>query len=285
MAQERHEIGVELKFYDSATGQMNTTGQAMQASAEKMQRMGSQYRAVGVGLTVMGAAGVYTSSKMVEGAAATEEAYAKVSTMMSGTASATDVYKKEIQALTKEIPIQGGEVAALDAMYQILSAGIEGGADATAVLEASMKGAVGGMTDTKVMADMLTTVLNAYSMEGSQATYVSDVLFQAIKSGKTTAEELAGSIGQVTAVASALGVSIEEVSAGFATVTKQGISTAETGTMLKAIMSSMLKPTDELSGLMGDLGYSSATAMLDAMSLQEALEMIAGAVEHDQEAQ
>jgi len=277
-------VGVKLTLVDEFSGRLTTAGQKMQATAERMQRVGSQARNAGLALTVAGAAGLYATDKLVKGAASTEQAYARVNTMLGEGEDALADYGSAVKNLTKQIPIQGGEIAALDGMYQVLSAGIEHGADATAVLEASMKAAVGGMTTTETAVDALTTTINAYGLAGADAARISDILFTTVKRGKTTFDELAHAVGPVMALASNLGVSVEQLGGAFATMTKQGAQADQAGMYLRMTMTSMLKPSGELAGVIKDLGYASGSAMIEQLTLQGALEEVAKAVDYDQEA-
>ena len=59
--------------------------------------------------------------------------------------------------------------------------------------------------------------------------------------GKTTVDELASSMGTVIPVANASNFSIEELSASYAQLTKNGVATAESGTYLKAMLSELSK--------------------------------------------
>lgn len=104
-------------------------------------------------------------------------------------------------------------------MYDILSAGIDA-SEAMGVLEVATKAAVGGATDTATAVDGITTVLNAFSMEASEAAHVSDQLFQIVKDGKITYTELSENIGKIAPTARAAGLTLEQMSAAVATLVK-----------------------------------------------------------------
>lgn len=149
-------------------------------------------------------------------------------------------FKKEILELTTRVPIGANEAA--KALYQIISAGQQG-SDAMHVLEVSAKAAIGGVTDTATAADTITTILNAYKMDASQAEAVSDKLFTTVRLGKTTMAELGASIANVAPTAAAYGVSIDEVLSAIATLTKQGTATAVATTQIR---SAILSATNSL---------------------------------------
>jgi TP901 family phage tail tape measure protein len=103
------------------------------------------------------------------------------------------------------------------AYYQIVSAGHDGAAGLE-LLKVSSKAATAGVTDTKIAADGLTTVLNAWGKDASQATKVADVLFKTVEKGKTTFPELAQTIAQVAPMAAAMGIPLEEIAAAIASI-------------------------------------------------------------------
>ena len=264
-------IRVIVEAIDNASDRIRGLSQSVGNNMEEVAR---KARTAGIAMTAMGGAGLYASNRLANSAMEVERAYANVSTMMDNAEDATEIYKGRVRELTKEIGTQGGEIDNINALYQILSAGITDNAQAMEVLEVAMKSAVAGVTSTEVSVDALTTVLNAYNMEADQAEYVSDVLFTTVKRGKTTYEELARSLGTVVPIASQLGIGIDEVSASVATMTRQGIDAGTSTTYLRGVMNAFLKPSTDMEDAVRNLGYSSAEAMLRQEGLSRSLEML-----------
>ena len=102
------------------------------------------------------------------------------------------------------------------------------------MLEIAAKAAVGGVTDTRTAADGLTSIMNAYKIEVGQAANVSDKMFTAVKLGKTNFAEISASISQVAPLAASFGVSIDDVLAALATLTKSGTPTAQAMTQIRS---------------------------------------------------
>ena len=75
--------------------------------------------------------------------------------------------------------------------------------------------------------DGLTTVLNAYGLEASKATDISDQMLVAQNYGKTSFGDMASSMGKVIPIASSLNVSTQELFSSIAVLTKNGIGTSE----------------------------------------------------------
>lgn len=119
------------------------------------------------------------------------------------------------------------------AYYQIVSAGYDGAAGLK-LLKTASDAATAGVTTTEVAADGITTVLNAFKLEAEEADLVADSMFQTVKLGKTTFEELSSSLSQAAPLAAASGFSFQELLAAVASLTKQGVPTAQAMTQIRA---------------------------------------------------
>ena len=163
--------------------------------------------------------------------------------------------------------------AGTKAMYQIYSATFYA-ADATEILETGMKAAAAGVSDVMAAVDMTTTVLNAYGMAASEATRVNDLLFTAVRYGKTTYSELAGQFGRLAGVAAPAGARLEEMTAAIATLTRQGIMTDWAVTSLRQTIMSMFRPTGKLAGVIKALGYETGRSLIQQNGFVGALKMV-----------
>lgn len=186
-----------------------------------------------------------------------QQSMKEVATLSSGIKGSLTDFMNQVVDVTREVPVLANDAA--KALYQIVSAGHDG-ADAMNILKVSAKAAIGGVTDTATAADAVTTILNAYKMNASEAGKVSDQLFTTVKLGKTSFGELGKSIAQAAPVAAAYGVEIDQVLAAVATLTKQGTPTAQAMTQIRAAIVGVSK-------YLGDGAYNGRT-------FQEALELV-----------
>ena len=85
--------------------------------------------------------------------------------------------------------------------------------------------------------------MNAYGASNVSAEKAVDVLLSTVREGKLAPEELASSLGLVIPIASEMGVSIEEVGAGIASLTRVGNSASQSVTQLRGIMLAILSPS------------------------------------------
>jgi len=157
---------------------------------------------------------------------------------------------------------------AIKGAYDAVSAGIKK-ADIGKFMQDSAKLAIAGVTDIATSVDLLTSTLNAFGMKAKDAVKVSDALFATVKAGKTTIGELSSQIGFVGPVARAAGVSLNEMLAAVAAMTKQGISTSEATTALSAALSNILKPSKEAADAAERLGISFDAETLKAKGFKD----------------
>ncbi|MDD9726146.1 phage tail tape measure protein [Roseovarius sp. SK2] len=199
-------------------------------------------------------------------------AMGEASTLLQGTREEMDLMETEARRLG--VTFGTGAKAQVEAFYQAISAGAGDVAEATRVLEASNKLAIGGVTNVTTAVDILTTATNVYAASGLTAEDASDALFVAMKAGKTTIDELAGSLGKVLPLASNLGVTFDETAAAVAALTKGGISTAESVTGLRAAMTAILGPSKQAQDLAEQLGINFNAAGLEALGFAGFMEEV-----------
>jgi len=158
-------------------------------------------------------------------------------------------------------------------MFNAVSAGIKGG-DAVKFLAEASELAIAGVTTLKSATTGLTTVLNAYSMDVSEAERVSGILFTTQKYGVTTVDELSKSLGVVVPFAAASGISIEELGAAIAVTTRSGLDAAKSVTALRAAISQMQKPAAASRDLFVKYGIPIGAAQMKAVGFTETLKKL-----------
>lgn len=176
--------------------------------------------------------------------------FAKVSTLLDENVVDFSNYKKELLTASNESKIAVGEFS--EAVYGSISAGV----DQTKAIEfttEAMKLAKGGFTTGAKAVDVMTTAINGYKLSAEDATKISDYLITTQNLGKTTVDELASSMGAVIPVASNANFAMNELSAGFALMTKNGIATSEAGTYMKSMLSELTKSGSITDGVLREL--------------------------------
>lgn len=164
-----------------------------------------------------------------------------------------NAWRDDVRALAVEFGKSGQEAA--DALFFITSAGLRGD-EAMDALTASLKASASGLGETKVVADLVTSAMNAYKDSGLTAAQATDVLTAAVREGKLEPAALAASMSQVLPVASSLGVSFDQVAAAQAAMSKSGTPAAQSATQLTAIFSSLLNPSEQANEILGKYGLT-----------------------------
>ena len=164
----------------------------------------------------------------------------------------------EMGVVARKMAIETGVSSnkAAEALFFITSAGLRG-SEAMEVLQASLKAAAVGLGETKTVADLATSALNAYKGTGLSASDATDVLTAAVREGKLESSELASSMGMVLPVASNMGVQFHEVGAAFAAMSRTGTNASMAATALNSILSGLLKPTEDAEKALAEMGLSS----------------------------
>ncbi len=148
-------------------------------------------------------------------------------------------------------------------LFDILSAGFAP-AQAMEMLAITTKAAAAGMTSTKNATQAIIAVLNSYSLSAEHAQEVSDSLFTTMRMGVLTFGELAGHVGLVSSTAAAAGVTMDELGATLATITRGGIETSHAVVALNNILKAFLAPT----GAAGEFAKKLESIGLGPVSLQ-----------------
>lgn len=176
-----------------------------------------------------------------------ESGMAKVSTIADTSVLSIKNLSKGVMDISKRVNISSTELS--EALYQTISATGDT-ANALGYVEQASKLAKGGFTTVTKAVDGATSVLNAYGLSGVENfTKVSDVMIQTQNIGKTTVDELAGSLYNVIPTASALGISFEQVGASLAAITAQGTPTATATTQLRQLFIELSKDGNKASDM------------------------------------
>jgi hypothetical protein len=117
--------------------------------------------------------------------------------------------------------------------------------------------------------------LNAYNLEASESERVMDTLFQTVNIGVGSFEDLSASLANVTGVAASLGIPLEEVAAGMATLSKNGMEFERAARAMRQAMTNLINPTAEGQKIIEAMGFASGQAMIDALGFAGALQAIA----------
>lgn len=262
----------DIQDWEQATAKMQQDVKQVEKTAEaSVNRMNAHFEKAGRKMETIGKnmtkyvtlplAGVGAASFKV--AKDFERSMSQIVGLVGVSQDQVDSWSKDLIQMAPDLGKSPQELA--DALFFVTSAGFRG-AEAMDVLEMSAKASAAGLGETKTVADLVTSAINAYGIENLNAAQATDTLVAAVREGKAEAPALAASMGQVLPIASELGVTFDQVGAAVAAMTRTGTDAATASTQLRQIMTSLLQPSEQA---------EDALAKMDTSS-QELRDMLAG---------
>ena len=250
----------------------SVVGQIMQQAGEKVTDFGGKVEDVGKKIMPISAATAAAGGAAIKMAWDFEDAMAKVSTIADETEVPLEELEAAILELSDETGIAAGEIA--QNVYDAISAGQKTG-DAVNFVRKATDLARAGFADSGNALDLLTTIMNAYKLEAEEVTEVSDILIATQNLGKTTVAELSTSMGKIIPTAKAAGVQLDQVAAGYALMTANGVATAESTTYMNSMLNELNKSGTTVSDtLKNQTGRSFSELMAEGYTLGDVLGII-----------
>ena len=143
------------------------------------------------------------------------------------------------------------------------------------VFRVSQKLAIAGVTQLGVATDGITSIVNAYGKETTDANEVANAFFTAQKKGKTTVAALSANIGKVAKDAQLAGVGFKDLLAFTSQLTLGGLSTEEATTGLKNALVALRNPGTQAERVLRAFGVPVGTSEIRAAGLGETLRKLA----------
>jgi TP901 family phage tail tape measure protein len=199
----------------------------------------------------------------------------EVFTLLPGiSGQAMDDMSGQVKDFAKDFGVLPDDV--VPALYQSLSAGVPSG-NVFEFLETAQKAAKGGVTDLTTAVDGISSVVNAYGDDVISAKNASDLMFTAVRLGKTDFSQLSGSLYNVIPTASALGVQFGDVTAAMAAMTSQGTPTSVATTQMRQLLVELSKDGGTTSDTFKELaGKSFKDFVASGGDVQQALQLMEG---------
>ncbi|WP_097025425.1 phage tail tape measure protein [Clostridium peptidivorans] len=270
---ELNKTKIELNKLNDELGKSNnkwiSASETLRNSSEKLKNIGSNISNAGDKILKISAPLVGAGVASLKFATDFENSIAKVSTISDESEVSIRDLRKQILNLSSDTGIASTEIA--NNVYDAISAGQKTG-DAVNFVANSTKLAKAGFAEAGQSLDVLTTILNAYKMKSQEVTRVSDLLIQVQNKGKVTVGELSSVMGKVIPTAVATNTSLQQLGAGYAIMTSNGIKAAETTTYINSMLNELSKTgTDADKALRKMTGKSFSDLMKQGKSLSDVL--------------
>jgi len=255
----------------SVEKQAKLSGGKMEKTLDKVGK--AMKKAIVVGATVAAAAVTAFAVSSIKKFADFENKMNEVFTLLPGiTEEAMGAMSEDVKALSEEMGLLPDEI--VPALYQAISAGIPQ-ENVFDFMKIASQAAIGGVTTLEVAVDGLTSVVNAYGSSVITAQEAADIMFTAVRLGKTDFNQLSASLFNVNPIASALGVSFEDVAAAMAEITAQGVPTSVASTQLARLFLELSQKSQKVAQLFEQIaGKSFQEFIAEGHNVGEALQIL-----------
>lgn len=239
-------------------------GANLQSAGESVTKLGKKFAPVSAAAGLAFGGALKSASDFNDG-------MAKMSTIADTSKVSLEELKDQFLDLSNETGKSASELA--EAGYQALSAGVET-EKAAGFVGTAADLAKAGFTTTTTAVDVLTTAMNAYGEEAGTAEEIANKLVRTQNLGKTTVNELASSMGKIIPTAASMNVGIDNLTAGYVSLTKQGIGTAEATTYMNSMLNELGDSGTTLGGILKEKTGKSFQELMDSgMSMGDVLKI------------
>lgn len=176
---------------------------------------------------------------------------------VAGISGATGKDLERLEETAKELgsTTKFSATEAAEAMENLASAGFTTNEiiDATPGL---MDLAAAAGEDLASSADIAASTLRGFGLEASEAGHVADVLADNANRTNAAVADTGEAMKYVAPVAKAMGISMEETAAAVGLLANAGIKGGQAGTTLRGALTRLVKPTEDMEGVMEELGIT-----------------------------
>lgn len=155
--------------------------------------------------------------------------------------------EQSVLALGRSLSLTSEEV--VEGVYQTLSNQVVEAGEALEFTSQAAKLSIATHSELNEAVNALSSVMNSYSLDVSETSRVSDILFKTVELGRLRLSEFGDVLGRVSPLTAALGIRYEEMAAAIAALTRKGIPAHTAITQLTQVSQKLLRPTGALEAL------------------------------------
>ena len=225
-----------------------------------------------MGTMLVSLAGPMAAIQAIRLGATFEEDLAKIGTLGSEARDNLGLFRTELERIAV---LSGTPLDDLtEALFNMISAGVEPNITAIKTLEEANRLAVAGNASLANSVLALTKVMSAYGKGADEARKISEALFATQVIGQTDVDSVAINFGKFTAIGKAVGLSLEELATAFADITKVAANSEEAATSLRGALTVLQKPSSQLQEVMRNLGLTLDNLFDDGRNLGQVFSAI-----------
>ncbi len=269
------------------TGDASKFQKAMQQAETSMQKLNQKFSNFGGALETLGGkmisagtkitaleaaaggAAVALGTQAVKAGASFEAEMSKVSAISGSTGNDLKALTDKAKEMGKKTKFSATESA--EAFEYMAMAGWKTD-DMLNGIEGIMNLAAASGEDLATTSDIVTDALTAFGLSASDSAEFSDVLAAASSNANTNVSMMGDTFKYVAPVAGALGYSVQDTAIAVGLMANSGIKASQAGTSLRAILSRLAKPTDQVQTAMDELGISLTDSNGNMKSMRQVME-------------
>ena len=237
----------------SAQGkQTNKALRGMDTSLDKVGKTGGRLKKV-IGGLIAGFSGMLILRQVTKTLAGFEEAMATLQGITGRTADQMEDFSKVARNLGATTKFSAQEAG--DGLIFLARAGFTANEAITAIPD-TLNLAAAASLELGEAADIASNVLSQFNLSATETARVGDVLVNVANRANTDVRQLAEALKMVGPVAGAIGKTVEQTAAAIGVLGDSGIQAGQAGTNLRGVISSLLKPTSEATGLIKSMSLS-----------------------------
>ena len=279
----KYAVETAFKLIDKATEPLTKIGVKGNAIGKQLKKdfMKAQDQLATLGKTAIkagaaiAAAGVAAAGafavKGIKDAIEFNTAFTKVSTVADTSKISLEELNKQIMEVSNVTGVAATELANLQ--YTAINSGIAT-ADSAQFVATAVKTSKAAFTDTGVVIEGLTKVLNAYQLEASEAEKIAGQMYISTTMGNASFEQLNSAMGKVLPTAARLNVGTDELFASITALTANSVETPKAIKGIETILEKVQNPTDAVARAARRLGIDFSAAALKTKGLAGFLEDI-----------
>ncbi|WP_244630580.1 phage tail tape measure protein [Microbacterium sp. CFBP 8790] len=257
----------------------------MDAVAQKTAKTGSEVEKLAQkrdAFNALGASAIGLGAAVGVGLGVAIAKFSEFDQQMSSVQAATHESTENMIAL-REAALEAGESTVYSAtesaaaVEELAKAGVSTADILSGALAGSLDLAAAGQLGVARAAEITSTALNQYSLEGDRAAHVADVLAAGAGKAMGSVDDLANGLKFVGPVAASMGVSLEETTGVLALFAQQGIIGEQAGTSLRGVLSSLTSPSKEARKEIDRLGITLYDSQGNFLGLENAADQLSKA--------
>lgn len=270
----------QLRSIDkSMSATAKNIGQQTQTAAKATTGFSSSLTNAASGAMRFGAgAGVATAAVVAATAAfkatvAPAAAYEKSLNVLRATSGATasemSMVSNTAKALGADTNLAGVSAStAANAMLELSKSGLSV-TDTMGAARGVLQLATAGEISAGEAAQIAAAQLNAFSLQGSEAGRVADLLAAAANASQSSVQQLGTGMAQASAVFASAGYTVEDLVTSMALMANRGVQGSDAATSLKTAILRLEAPTDKAAGLMSELGINVRNAQGNMLPMDQ----------------